>query len=307
MNNFLLLGLLELETFRYPYCIFSTVVYLSIILLSSVIVYIVVTEESLHEPMFILICNLVLNGIFGSSSFFPKLFVDLITSSKTISRIPCILQIHSLMTFTFYEIFTFALMAYDRYLAVCQPLRYITLMTLEMVMKISIGSLIFCFSGVLVAVILSARLPLCGNQIKSIFCDNMSFFILSCVDSSVNNIYGATGTLIFLSVTMIVIFYSYVRIFVECWAISKEAHKKAIHTLLMHLINFSVFLVGLFFVFVRHRLSNSDLPISVHILLSICLVVVPPLLNPFIYGVRTRSLRKKIVHFLQKRRVVAEF
>ncbi|KAM5180500.1 olfactory receptor 52E2-like [Mantella aurantiaca] len=304
INDFVLLGLLELEALRYLYCVLFIVAYLGIILLSSVIVYVVVTEASLHEPMYVLICNLVLNGIFGSTSIFPKLIVDLITASKTISRISCLSQIQCVTTFTFFDISTFAIMAYDRYLAICEPLRYFTLMSLKIVMKLSVGSLVFCFFAVLVAVLLSARLPLCGRHIKSIFCDNVSYFVLSCVDSSVNNLYGTTITVSYLCVLLLVIFYSYIRIFVTCWTVSKEAQKKAIHTLLTHLINFSIFLLGLLFVFVRHRLGSNGLPLSTHTLLSICLVVAPPLFNPFIYGVRTKALQAKIGQFLQRLKVV---
>ncbi|XP_040195193.1 olfactory receptor 52E2-like [Rana temporaria] len=303
INDFILLGLFELDTFGYFFSVFFIVVYLGIILLSSLIAYIVRTEKSLHEPMYILICNLVLNGIFGSTSIFPKLIVDLITSSKNISRVSCLVQIQCVTTYIFFEISTFAVMAYDRYLAVCHPLQYVNLMSLEMLLKLSIGSLVFCILAVLVAVLLSARLPLCGRHIKSVFCDNVSFFVLSCVDSSVNNLYGTTITVAYLCVLLLVIFYSYIRIFVTCWTVSKEAHKKAIHTLLTHVINFSIFLMGLLFVFIRHRLGSNGLSLSIHTLLSLCLVVVPPIANPFIYGVRTKALRDKIGHFLQSKNV----
>ncbi|KAM9319766.1 olfactory receptor 52E8-like [Gastrophryne carolinensis] len=299
-SDFVLLGLRELEELHYLYCVLFMVIYVIILFMSGTTVFIVLTEESLHEPMYVLIGNLVLNGIFETSSFYPKLISDLITSSKTIGRAQCLTQIYFISSFSLYELYIFAIMAYDRYLAVCHPFRYLALMTIEKVVKLNVGFLIFLLTAVLIAVLLSSRLPLCGNRIKSVFCDNMSFFVLSCVDSSVNNLYGMAATGIFLTLTLATIIYSYMQIFLICCTVSRDAHKKAVHTLMTHLINFSIFLTGILFVFVRHRLGNGDLPLSAHILLSISFVVFPPLLNPFIYGVRTKVLRDKIVQFLWK-------
>ncbi|KAM8976935.1 olfactory receptor 52E8-like [Pelodytes ibericus] len=300
MENLLLLGMVEMEDFRYLYCICSLAVYLFIMLLSTVIVFVVLNEDSLHQPMYILICNLTLNGIFGSSSFFPKLISDLLTSTKVISRAGCHIQVLCLMVFLFFEICSFTIMAYDQYLAVCQPLQYVKLMTVEKIWKLSIGSLAFSLTAVLVAVLLSSRLPLCGAEIKNIFCDNMSFIVLSCVDSSVNNLYGLIGNITFLIFTMGIIFYSYLQIFIICFKLTSGSNKKAIHTLVTHLLSFSIFLVGVIFIFIRLRINSTNLPLVGHILLSACFIVFPPLLNPIIYGIRTKALKMKMISNLQK-------
>eukprot|EP00079_Xenopus_tropicalis_P013597 XP_002942371.2 PREDICTED: olfactory receptor 52D1-like [Xenopus tropicalis] len=299
-TSFVLLGLVEMEGFWYLYCLVCLVTYTFIMVLSAIIVLVVVTEESLHEPMYLLICTLVLNGILGSSTFFPKLIIDLLSSSKTISRAPCLGQAFCVLFFAFFEICTFTLMAYDRYVAVCYPLQYVLIMTIEKTLRFIVASFTFTFTANLVAIVLSARLPLCGSQIRNIFCDNMSFFILSCVNTSINNIYGATVFMMFLVFTLLVIAYSYIRIFLICMKISQHAYEKAIHTLVTHLVNFSIFLIGVLFIFIRYRLGNVDLPLGVQILLSATCLVVPPLLNPFIYGIRTKALTMKISRFLNK-------
>ncbi|XP_041437264.1 olfactory receptor 52B6-like [Xenopus laevis] len=298
-SSFLLLGLVEMEGLWYIYCFVCLITYTFIMILSAIIVLVIMTKESLHEPMYVLICNLVINGIFGSSTFFPKLIADLFSSSKMISRGSCLSQAFCVLFFAFFEICTFTIMAYDRYLAVCYPLQYVLIMTIEKTLTFIIASFAFTFTSVLVAILLSARLPLCGSQIKNIFCDNMSFFILSCTDTSINNVYGAAVFMIFLVFTLLVITYSYLRIFVICFKISKHACEKAIHTLVTHLLNFSIFLIGVLFIFIRYRLGNIDLPLGVQILLSATCLVIPPLLNPFIYGIRTKALKIKISHFLQ--------
>ncbi|XP_044144003.1 putative gustatory receptor clone PTE03 [Bufo gargarizans] len=293
--SFELLGLLEMEGHKVLYCVLSLVLYFIIIVLSGFILYLVLTEVSLHKPMYLLICNLLCNGVFGSCSFFPKLLMDLSTSSKTTSRVGCIIQSFSVSLFAFYEILTFTIMAYDQYLAVCHPLQYITLMTNKKVAHLLTASLVASITVILVAIILTTRVPLCGTQIKNIFCDNMSIFILACTDTSINNIYGGfMMTTLFLFSTIFIVF-SYIKIYLICRKLSLESSKKAMHTLVTHLINFSIFLIGVIFVCIRYRISNFHLPISGHILLSTPSLVLPPLLNPLVFGVRMKALKAKMI------------
>ncbi|KAM4700681.1 olfactory receptor 52B6-like [Discoglossus pictus] len=267
---------------------------------SGIIVWVVLIEDNLHEPMYILICNLVLNGIFGSTTFFPKIIIDLFSLSKTISRAGCSIQTLCILTFSLYEIASFTIMAYDRYVSVCHPLHYVIMVTNEKALNLILGSFAFCFLSSLIAVILTATLPLCGSSIKNVYCDNMALVNMSCVDSTVNNLYGLIVTLTFLIITLSSIAYSYVRIFVVCLKVSKDACQKAIHTLVTHILNFSIFMVGALFVFVRFRLSRVNAPIIMHIMFSITYLVIPPLFNPVIYGIRTKALRIKVIHHLQK-------
>ncbi|KAM4796219.1 olfactory receptor 52E2-like [Rhinophrynus dorsalis] len=295
-TSFILLGLVEMEEFKYLYCAISIVIYLFIMLLSFTLVFVIFTEVSLHEPMYILICNLILNGIFGSTSFFPKLIIDLLTSSKQISRDSCLTQVFCITMFAFSEISTITVMAYDRYLAVCQPLQYVVLMTNKKVLKIIFGFFIFCFISIVILVVLSARLPVCGSLIRNIFCDNMSFLVLSCVDFSVNNIYASVVAIVFLIFTTLVIAYSYMQIFLICLKNSTNARHKAIHTLVTHLLNYSAFLIGVLFIFVRYRIEKINLSLVFHSMLSATSLVFPPLINPLIYGIRTKALKIKVVH-----------
>ncbi|XP_075055890.1 olfactory receptor 52B6-like [Mixophyes fleayi] len=299
-TRLVLLGLVEMEELKYLYCALSIIIYLFIMLLSIIIIFVVLMEPSLHEPMYILISNLILNGIFGSSTFFPKLIVDLITSSKTISYGSCITQALCVTLFAFFEMSTFTIMAYDRYLAVCHPLHYVTLMTNKKIIKIIIGFCLTAFIAVLIAILLTGTLPLCGNKINNIVCDNMSLVTLSCVDASLSKMYTAAWISIYLSVSISVTVFSYLRIFGVCLRVSKESRQKAVHTLVTHLLNFSVFLLGFLFVAIRYRLGSINLPIMVHVLLSVTGLVVPPLCNPLIYGIRTHALKIKVIHHTQK-------
>ncbi|KAG8431771.1 hypothetical protein GDO86_020009 [Hymenochirus boettgeri] len=297
-KNFILLELVEMEEFKSIFAIVCLSIYIFIMVLNSEIVVVILAEESLHQPMYILLCNLLFNGMLGSSSFFPKLVVDLLTSSYLISHAGCFIQVLGLITYTFYECYSFSMMAYDRYLAVCHPLRYNILITKEKTLKLMVTAFVSSFTTVFVGVILSARLSFCGAQIKNVFCDNLSLTILSCVRSPVNNFYGIIITIAWLLIALLTISYTYVKILFVCLTISKEAHRKALHTVMTHILSFSIFLVGGLFLFVRFRLGDYSLPLYVHILLSIMFVVFPPLFNPLINGIRTKALRDKIFHHL---------
>ncbi|XP_040195190.1 olfactory receptor 52E8-like [Rana temporaria] len=294
-----LLGLEEMEGLKYLYCPLLSVIYLCILILSIVIVFVVLANPSLHEPMYILICNLVFNGIFGSSIFFPKLLMDLLTSTKTISRDGCLTQSLLILFYAHLEIMTFSVMAYDRYVAVCHPLQYATLMTSVKVIKVLIGSSLVLFILLLVSILLTMRLPLCGTQIKNVFCDNMSIFILACTDTTVN-VYGTIITIVITCFFMLIIVFSYVRIYIVCLRLSKESRHKAMHTLGTHLINFSIFLLGFFFVAIRHRLGTINLPVRAHVGLCMPSFVIPPLMNPLVFGVRTKALKSKMVLLFKK-------
>ncbi|XP_018426380.1 PREDICTED: olfactory receptor 52Z1-like [Nanorana parkeri] len=299
MKDLQLLGLQEMEGLKYFYCPLLSVIYLCSLMLSILIAFVVSTNRSLHEPMYILICNLVLNGIVGSSSFFPKLVTDLWTSSKTISRDGCLTQSVFIMDCAFFEMMTFSLMAYDRYLAVCHPLHYNVLMTNATVIKVLISFSVALFLLLLVTFLLTIRLPLCGTQIKNIFCDNNSIFILACTDTSVNNIYGTILAIGLLGSMLIIIVFSYVRTYIACLGLSKESRHKVLYTLATHLIIFSVFFLGFFFMFIRHRVGSMNLPVSAHVGLSMPALVVPPLMNPLIFGVRTKALKIKMGHLFK--------
>ncbi|XP_069828954.1 olfactory receptor 4C6-like [Dendropsophus ebraccatus] len=298
-KNLVLLGLEEMEGLKYLYCALSIVLYSFILLSSITIVAVVVADTRLHEPMYILICNLVLNGIFGSSLLFPKLLVDLITSSTTITHGNCIAQAACVALFAFIEMSTFILMAFDRYLAVCHPLRYNMLVTNERIISVIIGSYVVIFILTLIGLLLTGKLPLCGNRINNIFCDNMSMVILSCVDSSVSQLYATSVVGAYLCFTIFITIFSNLQIFLVCLKITGESRQKAVHTLVTHLLNLSIFLLGVLFIFIRYRLGSIKLPIIVHVLLSVTTLIVPPLFNPLIYGVRTNALKMRVIHHLQ--------
>ncbi|XP_056415432.1 olfactory receptor 142-like [Hyla sarda] len=234
--NFVLIGLVEIGNVKYLYSVLALVLYIANMMLCSAIIWAIWLEAKLHEPMYIFIGNLVFNAIIGSSTILPKLVTDLLFGVKTINLSSCLVQSFCIECVAYAEIFTFTIMAYDRYLAIGNPLRYPTLMTNQKaLMCVSIAWLII-FINRIIGGILAATLTFCGVIINNIYCETMSIVRLACGDTTINNVFGTTGTLV---------------------VISASAHQKAINTLVTHIAAFSTFMVAT--LFVGFRGSHGDI------------------------------------------------
>ncbi|XP_069828931.1 olfactory receptor 1496-like [Dendropsophus ebraccatus] len=300
IQDFVFLGLKEMENLKYFYSVVALVIYLSTISLCTLIVYVVRTEQSLHEPMYIFICNLVGNVMFGSSASLPKLAIDLLSGCTTISLSGCLIQAFCLQSFASVEIFTFTIMAYDRYLAVGFPLRYHSLMTnKKAILFLTIIWLVIVISR-LVGVILVVRLTLCGNSINNVFCETMSLIRLACSTTAVNDTYGTIWTLLMVIGSLIIVIYCYLRTFLVCLKISMEASQKAIHTLVTHIVTYTTFMAASLFVSFRYRLNIGSLSTVTHVIISTSGLLVSVTFNPFIYGIRMEALRKKMIQTLKE-------
>ncbi|KAM5180490.1 olfactory receptor 5AP2-like [Mantella aurantiaca] len=299
-TNLILLGVVEMENLRYLYATLAVVIYAISIILSFLIVYVVWSEASLHEPMYIFISNLVANVMFGSSSVLPKLVVDLFFRLNIIPLPGCLIQAFCYQSFGTIELMTFTVMAYDRYLAVGHPLRYPSLMTNSRAFKILFVIFVFVYASIGIIVILAARLTICGVYINSVYCETMSLLHLACGDTTINNLFGTTWTVTVVGSCILLALYCYIRTFIVCLKISTEAYQKAIHTLVTHIVTFSTFMAASLFVIFRYRLSNGSLSIVAHVVISIAGLIISVTLNPLVYGVRTEALRIKIVYYFKK-------
>ncbi|KAF7657594.1 hypothetical protein LDENG_00024750 [Lucifuga dentata] len=257
-------------------------------------------EKALHEPMYIFLCNLCFNGIYGASSFYLKLLHDLLADHHVISYSGCLSQMFVIYSYIFCEFTSLTVMAYDRYVAICRPLQYQTLMTMQKVVQLLMLTWSFSLLESAVGMCLTAQLPLCGHHIPKIFCTNWAVVKLSCSDTTVNNIYGFV--LMFLHVSQIVlILVSYAQL-VRASLQSQTDRRRFIQTCLPHLITLLVFTTSQLFdaLYLRYS-SRADGSESggLHTLqnaLAAQFLVVPPLINPIIYGMNLQQIRSRILH-----------
>ncbi|XP_069828919.1 olfactory receptor 52K1-like [Dendropsophus ebraccatus] len=299
-SNFVLTGLVEMENLKYLFSMLALVLYLTNMMMCSAIIFVICMEAKLHEPMYIFIGNLVFNAIIESSTILPKLVTDLLLGCQTINLSSCLVQSFYIECVAYAEIFTFTIMAYDRYLAIGNPLRYATLMTNKKALTcLAVGWLIILINRI-IGVMLAARLTLCGVVINNVYCETMSLTRLACGDTTINNVFGTTGTLLVVIVSLLIVIYCYIRTFIFCLLISKSAYQKAVHTLLTHIAAFSTFMVTTLFVGFRYRLNSGPLPTTTHIIISMIGIASSIILNPLIYGLRTEALRIKLLQKLQR-------
>ncbi|KAM8976907.1 olfactory receptor 52D1-like [Pelodytes ibericus] len=285
----------ELTSIRYLYCVIVLLGYVLIIISNGVVISVVIRNDCLQEPMYLLLSALCLNGMYGSTAFYPSLFINLMYNDKTISHIGCLTQIFCIHTYVDCEMTILTVMAFDRYLCICNPLRYNIIMSLSTIYKLVCGAWIFCVTLVGIAIILTARLPLCSFSIIKFYCDNWSLVRLSCVDTSVNNVYGLFISILFLVVMPILIMSSYAMILRVCVKLPKGSRSKALQTCTPQLVTVTNFVVDMLFELFLYRSAPASMPYELRVVMSVQPAIVPPLLNALVYGLKVKEIREHIV------------
>ncbi|XP_033832483.2 olfactory receptor 142-like [Periophthalmus magnuspinnatus] len=266
-------------------------VYILIVLSNLLLIVVICLNRTLHEPMYLFLCSLFVNELYGSTALFPFLLLQILKDFHTIPAPFCFLQIFSMFSYGHVEFHTLAVMSYDRYLAICFPLHYHSKMTHTKVFILIALTWLLLFIAIIILISLSAPLPLCGNIINKVYCDNYSVVKLACFDTTVNNIYGFIHLfLITLSPSSLILF-TYFRIFKVCFRGSKQTRQKALSTCTPHLASLLNFSFGVGFESIQSRFNMSSVPNLVRIILSLYFLTVQPLFNPVMYGLKMSKIR----------------
>ncbi|XP_019965629.2 olfactory receptor 10R2-like [Paralichthys olivaceus] len=290
VSYFVLTAYVHTAHFKHVCFVLVLFVYLLIVCANVLLIVVICMNRSLHEPMYVFLCSLFVNELYGSTGLFPLLLVQILSDSHTVSLPLCFLQIFCLYTYASVQFSSLCVMSYDRYLAICCPLQYNTRMTSSRVALLIALSWFYPFVAILVLVSLSVSLQLCGNMIHKVYCDNYSVVKLSCSDTTVNNLYGIfyTFTTVFL---VLFIFYSYVKILKVCFSGSKQTRQKAVNTVTPHLVSLLNFSCGCFFEIAQNRFDMKYVSNMLRIFLSLYWLTCQPLFNPVMYGLKITMIR----------------
>ncbi|XP_069059481.1 olfactory receptor 52N2-like [Pleurodeles waltl] len=291
---FVLLGIPGLENAYQWISIPFLVMYLIALLGNGAMLLLIGIDRGLHAPMYYFLCMLAFTDAVLCSCIVPKLLSIFWFSSMIIYFEACLFQMFVIHMFTSLESGVLLAMAFDRYVAICNPLRYATVLTNKIIFKIYIANLI---RGVLIVIpcpAMASRLPYCmTNIIHHSYCDHMAVVKLACADTTVNSAYGLTVVLLVIVFDVIFISVSYVLILRTVYSLpSKAARSKAINTCTAHICIILLFYTLGLFSFLTHRVGHNVSP-YVHILMANFYLLVPPVMNPIVYGIKTKEIREK--------------
>nr|XP_055035519.1 olfactory receptor 52E8-like [Misgurnus anguillicaudatus] len=281
------------KSFRHIYFICFLFLYLLILSLNFRLIAVIVMEKSLHEPMYIFICNLCVNVMYGASGFYPIFLYNLILDSYVISSHMCAFQTFVIYSSLMSEVTILTVMSYDRYVAICRPLDYHSKLTRSTCVKLIVFSWIVPNCYAVPTSLLANLRTFCKYHIDKLYCDNWSIVKLSCASPFVNNLFGYLSIVTFTSFVVVII-VSYVKLIAACKA-SLENRKKFWQTCLPHIISLINFICASLFDVMYSRYGANDIPESLRHFLALELVIVPPVVNPLIYGLNIKAVRERVL------------
>ncbi|XP_061547621.1 putative gustatory receptor clone PTE03 [Phycodurus eques] len=284
--------------YRYPALAACLLLYVFIVCANWAVVLTICREKSLHEPMYIFVASLSFNALCGSTGFFPRFLLDLASDTHLISRAACYTQIYFIYTYATNEMTTLCVMAYDRYLAVCHPLHYHTRMTVKKAQTLAGLAWLLSVFILFTAIYMSAKLPLCGNKIQKVFCANWNVVKLSCVPTVVNNVVGMSITICTVFFPLAFVFYTYTRIINVTWRSSAKFKGRVFQSCLPHMSSFVIYSITVFCDIALSRYNIEEMNPFVAIILSLEFVLIPPLFNPLVYGMKLTDIRRNIFKML---------
>uniref|UniRef100_A0A8C9DA14 Olfactory receptor n=2 Tax=Panthera leo TaxID=9689 RepID=A0A8C9DA14_PANLE len=253
-------------------------------------------ERSLHQPMFFFLSMLAVTDLILSNTCVPKTFSVFWLGPQEITFSGCLTQM-------FFLHYSFAMdsaillaMAFDRYVAVCFPLRYTTILTRQIITKIVMAIVSRSFCIIFPCVFLLKRLPFCRTLIiPHTYCEHIGIAQLACADISINIWYGFAVPVMTVTSDLILIGISYTLILCAFFNLpSQDARQKALNTCGSHVCVILIFYTPAMFSVLTHRFGHN-IPHSFHILTANLYVAIPPALNPIIYGVKIKQIREKII------------
>ncbi|XP_044882139.1 putative olfactory receptor 52P1 [Mauremys mutica] len=301
-STFILMGIPGLEAAHVWISIPFSMFYIIGLLGNFMVLFVVGKEQTLHKPMYLLLCMLALTDISMSTSVIPKALCIFWFNLKGITVGGCFTQMFFLHTVIVVQSAVLVTMSFDRYVAICNPLRYATILTNTRIAKLGLLSLIRAVLLILPMPLLLSRLPFCANHIiPHMYCEHIAVAKMSCGDTTVTRMYGLVTAFVVIVLDLMFIALSYGLIIRDLLKISsKEVHQKALNTCTSHICVMLMSYTPCLFSYLTQRFGQGIAP-DVQIILASLYFLVPPMLNPIIYGVKTKELCDKVGKYTCRR------
>ncbi|XP_008841856.1 olfactory receptor 4X2-like [Nannospalax galili] len=288
VTEFIFLGLSPNQEVQRICFVMFLLLYTAIVLGNLLMVVTVTASRSLGSPMYFFLSYLSFVEICYSSTTAPKLIVDLLAKRKSISVWGCMTQLFFIHFFGGIEMFLLTVMAYDRYVAICKPLHYTSIMNRQ-VCAVLVGiAWVGGFVHSLAQILLIFHLPFCGpNVIDHYFCDVLPLLKLACSDTFLNGLLIVANGGSLSVISFVVLLASYVVILLHLRTRSSEGRRKALSTCGSHVTVVVLFFAPCVFIYLR---PSATLPVDK--MVSVFYTVITPLLNPIIYSLRNTEVKK---------------
>ncbi|XP_049746007.1 olfactory receptor 52M1-like [Elephas maximus indicus] len=302
LSSFHLTGIRGLESQHLWLSIPFGSMYLVAVVGNVTILAVVREEHSLHQPRYFFLCMLAVIDLVLSTSTMPKLLGIFWFDAGDIGLDACLAQMFLIHCFATVESGIFLAMAFDRYVAICDPLHHTTVLTHAVVGRLGLAALLH---GVLyigpLSLMIHLQLPIYKSRIIShSYCEHMAVVTLACSDSRVNNVYGLSIGFLVLILDSAAIAASYVMIFRAVMGLATpEARLKTLGTCGSHICAILIFCVPIAVSSLIHWFGHHVSP-PIHTLLANFYLLIPPILNPIVYAVRTKQIRERLLQILKR-------
>ncbi|XP_072471727.1 olfactory receptor 51H1-like [Notamacropus eugenii] len=302
-HSFLLTGIPGMPE-KNPWMAFPLgLLYILTLLGNGTILSIIKMDSSLHEPMYYFLAILALTDVGLSMSTLPSMLSVFWFNAPEISFDACITQMFFIHAFGIVESGVLLSMAFDRFVAIRDPLRYASILTSGVIGKIAVAVIARAICVVLPAPLLIKRLPFCrSNVLSHSYCLHQDAMRLACASTRVNSLYGLIVVICTLGLDALMILFSYVLILKTVLGIASWAERlKAFNTCLSHVCAVLLFYIPFIGASMIHRFGNHLSPI-IHTLMANVYLLLPPVLNPIIYSIKTKQFSKRIIQIFFRRK-----
>ncbi|XP_069506034.1 olfactory receptor 8D1-like [Ambystoma mexicanum] len=292
-TEFFIVGFSDFPQLKVPLFVAFLMVYLVTLGGNLIIFTLVCCNTQLHTPMYFFLTNLSFIDVTFTTTIFPKMLADFFAERPTFSLTECLVQLYFFMALVYGEFFLLTVMAYDRYVAICNPLRYSVIMSKALCSQLSAGAWVLAFLGPVPHTVMTSALSFCKSHlVNHFFCDITALMKISCTSTRrIETLSFITGTVVQVF-SLLPIIISYIHIISAILKIqSVEGRSKAFSTCASHLTVVILFFGSLIIMYLRPPSMYSLNQNKVFALLY-CAIV--PLFNPIIYSLKNKELRNAL-------------
>ncbi|XP_069470068.1 olfactory receptor 2K2-like [Ambystoma mexicanum] len=298
VREFILLGLSRDPEIQIILFVVFLIIYISIIIGNTLILTAIKVVPQLHTPMYFFLSNLSFLDMCYSTMTVPKMLENLLSDKKTISFAGCAAQMYLSLSMGETECILLAIMAYDRYVAICYPLRYMTIMNKHVCLRLATGTWICGFILSILHVAFTLQVPLCGNnQINHFECEVPAVLRLACVDVSLIGIIIFVVGILILMIPISLILVSYVRIIISILQISSaKGRYKAFSTCGSHIMVVVLFYGTAMYIYMKPQSNDTQ---DTDKIVTVAYTVITPMMNPIIYTLRNKEVKGALKKTIQ--------